>query len=290
MRKTARKPRPAPLRPAAEQLRQRHQETRPGHEADPGPVAADRVGHVLREIVVASHSISARRGRNHQGHRCSCQAVHSHHLRPGSYPLRTENPSRLRRRASKRPESSSSRNSSTIVLVTSAEDVLHHADLRVVVEREVDVLRRHEVDGDVLAGRAADGEPERPVAGREQEERRRKDGPRTPLRVAVEAPRPLAREDVPHREIGELLLGRLEAVGHQVQKALRAVPERRPVELDVETSPGCSHPRDSRRRPGRPPGGRRPGAGRGRGTPTGARGSHPWSGTKTCSAWSARRT
>src|SRR5580765_1835883 len=48
-----------------------------------------------------------------------------------------------------------------------AEDMLDHPDLRVVVERQVDVLVRDEVHRRPLARRAADGEAERAVARRQ---------------------------------------------------------------------------------------------------------------------------
>src|SRR5205814_1863437 len=48
-----------------------------------------------------------------------------------------------------------------------------------------------------------------------------------------EAPRPLPRLDPARRQVGELVLERLELRGHQVEEDALAEPERRPVELVV---------------------------------------------------------
>jgi len=71
------------------------------------------------------------------------------------------------------------------------------------------------------------------VRGGEQEEGRREDRPRPVLRVAEEAPRPLARQDLPDGEIGELRRDVLEPRGHEVQEPVLGEAQRRPVELGV---------------------------------------------------------
>src|SRR4029079_10086874 len=81
-------------------------------------------------------------------------------------------------------------------------------------------------------------EPEGAVPGCEQEERGRKHRPRTAFRQAVEAPRPLCSEYAPHREVRQLVARLLEARSHQVQVALVAEAERRPVQLDVRDETG----------------------------------------------------
>src|ERR1051325_5290371 len=115
------------------------------------------------------------------------------------------------------------------------EHVVDDADLRVVVERHVDVERRDEVHRDAGADGAADGDPDgSAVLGRrEQEERRGKDRPRALLRVAVEGPWPLPRSDPPRGEVGELPFDSLEPRRHQVEEDALGEPERRPVELVV---------------------------------------------------------
>ena len=96
---------------------------------------------------------------------------------------------------------------------------------------------RDEVDRGALADRAVDGEPEPPVAGREQEERRREHGPRALLRVAEEAPRPLPRPDARGGEVAELVPDRLDPRGHEVEEDAAVETERRPVELVVADEP-----------------------------------------------------
>src|SRR5207244_12741915 len=64
------------------------------------------------------------------------------------------------------------------------EQVLDDPDLDVVVPRDVDVLVRDEIHGCSLAGRAPDGEADRPGPRRQQEARRGEPRPRTLLRVA----------------------------------------------------------------------------------------------------------
>src|SRR5215207_5871952 len=87
------------------------------------------------------------------------------------------------------------------------------ADLRVVVERQVDVLVRDEVDRDTAAGGTANGEPQGAVPGRQEEERGRKHGSRAILGVAEEAPRPLTGQDLPDGEVRELRRDLLEPCG-----------------------------------------------------------------------------
>src|SRR6266851_2910808 len=84
------------------------------------------------------------------------------------------------------------------------EEVLDDPDLGIVVERQVDVLGREEVDGDPLADRAADSDADRagPASRREQEEGGGKDGSRLLLGEAEEAPGPLACGDAAGREVG----------------------------------------------------------------------------------------
>src|SRR5918999_3553437 len=72
------------------------------------------------------------------------------------------------------------------------EHVFDHPHLAVVVEGHVHVRVRDEVHGRALARRAADCQPEPTRAGGEQEEGRGKDRTRPLLRVAEEAPRPVA--------------------------------------------------------------------------------------------------
>src|SRR5438874_1599238 len=119
-----------------------------------------------------------------------------------------------------------------------SEDVSDDPDLRVVVKRHVDVAVRDEVHGEVVAAGAADGEAERAAAGREQGEERGEDRPRTLLRVAEEAPRPLARPDPARGEIAELGGDRLDPRRHQVQQRAGLGPERRPVEVVVADEGG----------------------------------------------------
>src|SRR5206468_12681388 len=93
------------------------------------------------------------------------------------------------------------------------ENVLHDADVRIVVERQVDVRLRDEVYGQPLAGRAADGDADGSVARSEQRERGGKDRPRPLLGVAEEAPGPLPRSDPRRREIAELVSDHLDPRG-----------------------------------------------------------------------------
>src|SRR2546427_1550731 len=74
------------------------------------------------------------------------------------------------------------------------EDVLDDPDLGIVVEREVDVLGRDEIDGDPLTDWATDCDADRAgrASRREQEEGGGKDGSRLLLGKAEEAPGPLA--------------------------------------------------------------------------------------------------
>src|SRR5437764_1307898 len=93
------------------------------------------------------------------------------------------------------------------------------------------MLVRDEIDGRPLAGRTANGESERSVSGRQQEERGREDGPGLLLRVTEETPGPLARLNAPGGEIRELGVDEVEACRHQVVKDPALQPERRPVEI-----------------------------------------------------------
>src|SRR5262249_2971606 len=102
------------------------------------------------------------------------------------------------------------------------EHVFHHTDLAVVGERDVDAWVRDEVERQTAATRAAHREPHRPVRGREQRERGRKDGTRLLLGVAVEAPRPLAALDVHCGELAELGPGGIETRSHEVEEFARA--------------------------------------------------------------------
>src|SRR4051794_40861183 len=119
------------------------------------------------------------------------------------------------------------------------EQMLHDADPAVVVPGQVDVLARDEVHREPHARRAADGDADEAVAvaRREQPERRREDGPRPLLRVAEEAPRPLARLDPPRGQVAELTVEPLEPRGHQVQEDTVLQPEGRPVEVVVRDEP-----------------------------------------------------
>src|SRR5207237_8922384 len=107
------------------------------------------------------------------------------------------------------------------------------ADVRIVVERQVDVRLRDEVHGQPLAGWAADGDADGSVARSEQRERGGKDRPRPLLGVAEEAPGPLPRADPRRREIAELVGDHLDPRGHQVDEYAGVEAERRPVELLV---------------------------------------------------------
>src|SRR6478752_9065619 len=118
-----------------------------------------------------------------------------------------------------------------------SEHVFHHPDLAVVVEREVDVRLRDEVERQPPAARAADGEADRSVGRREKGERGREDGPRALLRVAEEAPGPFATSDPHGRQLAELAPGRLEPRRHQIEELPRPEPERRPVEIVVRDEP-----------------------------------------------------
>src|SRR5712691_10282443 len=111
--------------------------------------------------------------------------------------------------------------------------MLDDADLGVVVEREIDVLVRDQVDRGALAGRAADGEAERAVAGGEQEERGREDRARSLLRIAEEAPRPLPGLDPAGGESRHLRLEPVEPRGHDVVEDPTLETEWRPVEVVV---------------------------------------------------------
>ena len=117
------------------------------------------------------------------------------------------------------------------------EHVRNDADLGVVVEREVDVLVRDEVDRDAAACRATHGQAEGAVARSQQEERGREDGPRPILRVAEEAPGPVAGLDATDGEVGQLGGGLLEAGGHQVEEPLLAQAEGSPVQLCIRDEP-----------------------------------------------------
>ena len=117
-----------------------------------------------------------------------------------------------------------------------------HADAIVKGQRVLihdDVLVRDEVQGEPLARRAADGkaEPLLASAGCEEEERRREHRARPLLRVAEEAPRPLARLDPPGGEVAELESGLLQPRRHQIEELSRLEPEWRPVELVVGDEP-----------------------------------------------------
>src|SRR6476646_1678056 len=110
--------------------------------------------------------------------------------------------------------------------------MFHHPDLAVVVERDVDVRMRDEVERQPAAARAAHGEPHRPVRRREEGERRREDRTRLLLGIAEEAPRPLAAPDVYGGELAELGRDGIAVSGHEVEELSRAAEaEWRPVEL-----------------------------------------------------------
>src|SRR5581483_10588407 len=118
------------------------------------------------------------------------------------------------------------------------EHVFHHPYLAVVVERNVDVRLRDEVERQAPAARAAYGEPHRPIPLREERERGRKGRTRLLLREAEEAPRPLPVPDVCGRELAELRTHGLEARGHEVEELAGTEAERCPVELFVREKPG----------------------------------------------------
>ena len=99
------------------------------------------------------------------------------------------------------------------------------------------MLVRDEVDRQLPARRAPDGEAERAVARRQHEERGREHGPDPLLRVAEEAPRPLPRLDARGGQLAELVGERLEPVGHQVEEHAALQAERRPVEIVVRDEP-----------------------------------------------------
>jgi hypothetical protein len=109
------------------------------------------------------------------------------------------------------------------------------ADLGVVVEGQVDVLVCDEVDRDPEAGGTEDGEADRAVGALgARGGRRTGTRPRSLLRVAEEAPRPLSGLDPADREVDELRVERLKSGGHQVQERRTLVhPSRCPVELVV---------------------------------------------------------
>src|SRR6476469_7256001 len=111
--------------------------------------------------------------------------------------------------------------------------MFHHPDLAVVVERDVDVRMRDEVEGQPAATRAAHGEPHRPVRRGEQRERGWEHRTRLLFRVAEEAPGPLAPLDVDGGELAELCADRVETSGHEVEELPRGESERRQVELLV---------------------------------------------------------
>ena len=136
-------------------------------------------------------------------------------------------------RASNEADHSSARNSSSVVDRILGEHVLHHADLAVVVERDVDVRVRDEVDRQQAAVRAAHGEPHRPAGRGQERERGREHGPWLVLGVTEEAPGPLPPLDLPCRELAELGAGGVEACGHEVHELAGGQAERRPVELLV---------------------------------------------------------
>ena len=208
--------------------------------------------------------------------------------RTAQRPIEVRPAYRSRRRASKLDDQSCARNSSTVACASSLEDVLHHPDLAVVVERQVDVLVRDEVHRQPLAGGAAHGEPERAVAGRQQEEGRREHRPRPVLRVAEERPRPLPRLDPRRRDLAELARHRLDARRHEVQEDARLEAERRPVELVVAdeavvlaaAGAGEADAIDDRDAPF-------PRAARCCGSPTARPGSPRGSGTRRCTGWSS---
>src|SRR4051794_3089024 len=85
------------------------------------------------------------------------------------------------------------------------EDVLDDADLPVVVEREIEVRRRDEVDRRARTGRAADGDRDVRPRGGKQRERRRIRLAWTLLRVAEEAPRPLPRRQTAQGGLEQLV-------------------------------------------------------------------------------------
>src|SRR5581483_3955610 len=109
------------------------------------------------------------------------------------------------------------------------EHVFHHPDLPVVVEWEIDVRARDEVQGQAPAARAAHREPDRRVGRGEEHEGGGKDGTRLLLRVAEEAPRPLPRPDPAGRELAELACEGLEPRRHEVEERSVAEAEWRPV-------------------------------------------------------------
>ena len=93
---------------------------------------------------------------------------------------------------------------------------------------------RDEVDGHCGAGGAADSEPDRVFARRDDSQRRRRHRARAVLRVAEEAPRPLPRSDTGGREIEQLGGERVLVRGHEVvESGARRAAERRPVEIVV---------------------------------------------------------
>src|SRR4029077_18858793 len=97
----------------------------------------------------------------------------------------------------------------------------------------VDMRMRDEVERQPATARTAHGEPDRPVRRREQRKGGREHGTRLLLRVAEEAPRPLAPLDVYGCELAQLGAHWVDPRGHEVEELARLEPERRPVELLV---------------------------------------------------------
>ncbi len=118
-----------------------------------------------------------------------------------------------------------------------AEDVIDDADAQVVPEREVDVLRRDEIDRKSGADGAANGESEEALAGGKRHKRGREHRPSPALGIAEECPGPFAGSDAGCGNIGEFRACIVVARGHQVQKPTCRPTERRPVEIVVSQEP-----------------------------------------------------
>ena len=211
-----RQPHPEALRPRSDVVGQRDQKTRAGDDEHREPETPGRLSSDLRGAPQPESRQPLRRARASGRATCRisrtcaslsprsvarCEWNGRARLRgaPSRKRLLEREPAHVeRRRPELRPE-----------LVERGERVLgeqmfHHPYLAVVVERNVDVRMRDEVERQPATARTAHREPHRTVGRREQREGRREHRTCLPLRKAEEAPRPLASPDVPGCELAEL--------------------------------------------------------------------------------------
>ena len=172
------------------------------------------------------------------------------------------------------------------------EHVLDDPDARVVPERDVDVLARHEVDGHGRAGRAVNSDAERSFRPARSARTRTASPAAGDPRAAEEAPRPLPRSD-PRPPRGRRARRRASrratssGSGRSSPSRRRAAPSRG---RRARRGPGAPRRTAHRRARGRPPGAPRRAAARAGGRRTAERRAACRAGTRTSRCSSAGRT